>query len=94
MAANYKRGLYKEYERLLTENEALKAERVTSSNEGQGRLLQKEIQLRERLEAELAEKTAENEALKKEILRLNGMLNIDGTNSGVSTGGRRCPRRR
>ncbi|BCG61256.1 IS66 family transposase [Paenibacillus sp. URB8-2] len=83
MAANYERGLYKEYERLLTENEALKAERVTLPNES--RLLQKEIQLRERLEAELTEKMAENEALKKEILRLSGMLNLDGTNSGVST---------
>lgn len=83
MAANYGRGLYREYEQLLGENEALKAERVASSNESL--LLQKEIQLRERLEAELAEKAAENEALKKEILRLNGMLNIDGTNSGVST---------
>lgn len=83
MATNYERGLYKEYERVLTENEALKAQRVTLSNESH--LLQKEIQLRERLEAELAEKTAENEALKKEILRLNGMLNLDGTNSGVST---------
>lgn len=30
-------------------------------------------------------KNAEIEALKKEILRLNGFLNIDGNNSGTPT---------
>lgn len=83
MAANYERGLYKEYELLLTENEAVKAECAMLRKEHD--LLQKEIALREKLEAELAEKAAENQTLKKELLRLNGILNIDGTNSGIST---------
>lgn len=83
MATNYERGLYKEYERLQRENEALKAEHVTSLSVS--RLLHKEIQLRERLEAELTEKTVEIEALKKEILRLSGIVHLDGTNSGIST---------
>lgn len=59
MATNYTKGLYKEYELLLSEKEAI--------------------------EAELAEKAAENEALKKEIIRLNALMNTDGTNSGTPT---------
>jgi len=37
------------------------------------------------LKTNLQEKEVENEALKKEILRLNGYLNTDGTNSGLPT---------
>lgn len=48
-------------------------------------LLQKELEFKEKLEAELKERTLETEALKKEILRLNGYLNTDGTNSGIPT---------
>ncbi|MGB4438094.1 MAG: hypothetical protein WBJ13_02480 [Sedimentibacter sp.] len=46
-------------------------------------ILQKELKIKEELETELKtnlqEKAVENEALKKEILRLNGNLNTDGT---------------
>ena len=83
MKADYGRGLYKEYELLLTENETVKAECELLRREHN--LLQQEIRLREELEKELAEKTAENDALKKEILRLSGYLNADGTNSGIPT---------
>lgn len=83
MGSNYGRGLYKEYELLLTENEAIKAKYELLCKENQ--LLQKIIKEKERLEAEVAVKTAENEALAKEILRLNGLLHIDGTNSGTPT---------
>lgn len=83
MAADYGRGLYKEYELLLTENEAVKAECAILRKEHI--LLQKEVALRVKLEAELAERAGEIEALKKEILRLNGCLNTDGTNSGIPT---------
>ncbi|MGE4284882.1 MAG: hypothetical protein AB7G87_14410 [Clostridia bacterium] len=83
MIANYQRGLYKEYELLLSENEAVKAEYKLLHKEYQ--ILQKEIKLKEKLEAELAEKVSENEALKKEIIRLNAFLNADGTNSGIPT---------
>lgn len=83
MAADYGRGLYKEYELLLTEHEAVKAECKLLQNEHC--LLQKERKLKEALQFVLDERTKEVEALKKEILRLNGRLNADGTNSGVPT---------
>jgi transcription elongation factor Elf1 len=83
MASNYGRGLYKEYELLLTENEAIKAKYKLLLKKHQ--LLQKELKFKEKLEAELKEKALENEALKKEIMRLNGYLNMDGTNSGIPT---------
>ena len=83
MAANYRRGLYKEYELLLTENEAIKAEYQLLQAEH--RILKKEVKFKETLEAALKEKSDEIEALKKEILRLNACLNTDGTNSGIPT---------
>jgi transposase len=83
MGADYGRGLYKEYELLLTENEKIKAE--CELLRGEHNLLQQEIRLRHELDAALTEKTAEIDALKKEILRLSGLLNIDGTNSGIPT---------
>lgn len=87
MAANYGRGLYKEYELLLTENEAGKAKYRLLKREHlilQNELIQSKKQ-EERLDAELAEKAAVIDALKKENLRLSGLLNIDGTNSGLPT---------
>ena len=83
MATNYERGLYKEYELLLSENETVKAEYQLLHKEYQ--LLQKEIKLKEKLEAELAERVSENQTLLKENLRLKALLNIDGTNSGIPT---------
>jgi len=87
MTSNYRLGLYKEYELLLTENEAIKAEQKILLKEHQ--LLQKELKIKEKLEEELRislnEKFLENEALKKEILHLNGYLNTDGTNRGLPT---------
>ena len=83
MAANYGRGLYKEYELLLSENEALKAEFKLLQRQYQ--MLQNVIKLKEKLEAELAERILEKEALIKENLRLRALLNTDGTNSGIPT---------
>lgn len=87
MGSNYGRGLYKEYELVLTENEAIKAEHKILLREHQ--ILQKELKIKEKLETELKinlqEKDVEIEELKKEILRLNGYLNTDGTNSGLPT---------
>lgn len=87
MSSNYGRGLYKEYELILTENEAIKAEHKILLKEHQ--ILQKELKIKEELETKLKtnlqEKVEEIEALKKEILRLNGYLNTDGTNSGLPT---------
>jgi DNA-directed RNA polymerase subunit RPC12/RpoP len=83
MATNYGKGLYKEYELLLSENASVKAEYKLLRKEHQ--LLQKEIKSKEKLELELAEKATEIEALKKEIIRLNALMNTDGTNSGTPT---------
>jgi rRNA maturation protein Nop10 len=83
MTANYGRGLYKEYELLLSENEAIKAQYELLCKEHQ--ILQKEIKLKEKIEAELIGKAAEIETLKKEIIRLNALLNTDGSNSGIPT---------
>lgn len=87
MASNYGRGLYKEYELLLTENEVIKAEHKILLKEHQ--ILQKELKIKEKLESELKtnlkEKADEIEELKNEILRLNRYINTDGTNSGIPT---------
>lgn len=87
MRADYGRGLYKEYELLLTAKESIKAEYGLLQKEH--RILQHELQRKEVLEkklrAELEGKSEEIGALKKEILRLNGFLNADGTNSGIPT---------
>jgi hypothetical protein len=83
MSSSYGRGLYKEYELLLTENEKIKAENellLKSHN-----LLQKEIELRQKLEAEIVQKDARLLTLEKEVLRLNGILSLDGTNSSIPT---------
>jgi len=87
MATNYGRGLYKEYELLLTENEEIKADFkfLRKDHLLLQKNLQAELELKEKHEVELTVKTAENEALKKEVLRLNALLNIDGTNSGTPT---------
>jgi hypothetical protein len=69
MTANYGRGLYKEYELLLSENEAIKAQYELLCKEHQ--ILQKEIKLKEKIEAELIGKAAEIETLKEDgILKL------------------------
>ena len=87
MASNYGRRIYNEYELLLTENEEIKTEHKILLKEHH--ILEKELKIKEKLETELKiilqEKSLENEALKKEILRLNGHLNTDGTNSGLPT---------
>lgn len=83
MAGNYAKGLYRDYEALLTEKEKLIVENKTLRH--QIRMMQKAFDDHAKLEAELARQTAELEALKKEILRLNGQLNLDGTNSGLPT---------
>lgn len=83
MGSNYGKGLYKEYELLLSENGTIKAEYELLRKEHM--LLQQEIKLKEKLEEKLVEKTAENEVLKREIIRLNAIMNTDGTNSGTPT---------
>ena len=83
MSANYAKGLYKDYELLLTKNEALEAEYAVLRKKHQ--MLEKRIKEQEKLIAEIAKQNSEIEALKKEILRLKGVLNTDGRNSGLPT---------
>lgn len=83
MPTDYTRGLYRDYEHLLTEHEKLKAEMKVLAMKAA--LFEKERERREKLERGLEEKNREIEVLKKEVLRLNGILNLDGTNSGIPT---------
>lgn len=83
MGGNYTKSLYNDYEKLFNEHTRLLEEMKLYKNEHI--LLEQEIRLNRKLEQELEEKNAEIEALKKEILRLNGFLNIDGNNSGTPT---------
>ena len=83
MGSNYGRSLYKEYELVLTENEALHAE--IKLLQRQARLLEKEIAYRKKLEEELSQLKTEQENLVKENLRLQALLNLNGKNSGIPT---------
>lgn len=83
MGSNYGKSLYKDYELVLTENEALRAEVKLLKKQAQ--LLEKEIAYRRKLEAELEELKAEQEKLIKENLRLQGLVNMNGSNSGLPT---------
>lgn len=83
MGSNYGRSLYKEYELLLTENEALHAE--VKLLQRQAQLLEKEIAYRKKLEEELLELKIEQENLVKENLRLQALLGLNGKNSGIPT---------
>lgn len=94
MASNYEKIFYRDYERPQSENAQLIEKNRTLSDEG--KLLQKiyEIERAENernkariqaLEEAVQEAKAQNEALKKEVARLNGIINLDGTNSGTPT---------
>lgn len=83
MGNNYGRSLYKEYELVLNENEALQAE--VKMLKKQAQLLEKEIAYRQKLEAQLQELKEEQENLIRENLRLQALLNLNGRNSGLPT---------
>ena len=83
MGANYGKSLYKDYELLQSEYDKIKAENELLKKVQQ--LFIQEKARSEKLEEALATKDDAIEALKKEVLRLNGYLNADGTNSGLPT---------
>lgn len=94
MRTDYNRVFYRDYEKLQEKNEQLleKNRSMSKENKRWQRLYEvarKEKERaqaeKERLQAEKEELKAQNEALKKEIARLNGILNLDGTNSGTPT---------
>lgn len=84
MKSDYSRGLINDYERLIDENNALREE--TKKLKHITELLQKEYEINEQDKKIIADMEKEITALKNEILRLNGILNKDSSNSGISTG--------
>ena len=87
MSTNYSRGLYKEYELVLSQKEKLEADYRALQMEY--RLMKAEVLRLEkekaRLQEEMAEKATEKEELLRENQRLKSLLNLDGTNSGIPT---------
>ena len=87
MTGNYNNQLYNEYEKILEDHIRLK--KIYRDQKDEIGILQSDLDKEEKenvkIKGELQEKILENEALKKEILRLNGLLGADGTNSGIPT---------
>ena len=94
MRSNYSNNLFKDYEKLIDENDAVKKEnkylklRVIIAEDEQRRL-QNKVDKKELEEQELKKQIKEQEqtikSLRKEIERLNMIQNNDGTNSGIPT---------
>lgn len=94
MASNYTNKFYKDYEELQKNNDKLKLEnknlllRATIAEDEQARLEKIELKLNIQV-AKLEDKTKElenkNKELQKEIERLKGIQNLDGTNAGIPT---------
>ena len=87
MGSNYSKIFYRDYEKLLSEKEALKEKHQGAREEIKRlqRVYELERKEKERYQARVAELEKETEALKKEVARLHGLLNLDGTNSGTPT---------
>lgn len=83
MGTNCKNGLFNDYKLLLNENENLEIKNTLLKNEN--KILKAVEAKNEKLALQLQTKTTENEFLAKEIERLKGLLNIDGSNSGIPT---------
>lgn len=88
MGANYEKAFYKDYEQLFQRNEKLAAE--LRSLQYSYNLITNRFQTLEKQRQELAEQNSAKDdliiGLTKEVERLKGLLNIDGTNSGLPTG--------
>lgn len=94
MGSNYTKIFYRDYEKLQKEHEKALEKQRTQDDEIRRlqRLYELERKENERLAKEkkqLAkekeELEAKTEALKREVARLNGILNMDGNNSGTPT---------
>lgn len=87
MRTDYTRGLYKEYEMVLSQKEKLEMEYKSLRIKYQ--LIQKEVLRLHEKEEGLQEKATQMELEKNELirenLRLQALLNTDGTNSGIPT---------
>lgn len=94
MASNYTNKFYKDYEKLQIKNDKLELEnkhlllRAIVAEDEQARLEKIESKLNIQV-AELEDKNKElenkNKELQKEIERLKGIQNLDGTNAGIPT---------
>ena len=80
MGGDYRKGLYRDYER-LTEAYA-KLDKEHNLLKYNYRLQEQQIECLKKREAEM---TSEIEALKKEVARLTALRDADGNNSGLST---------
>jgi transposase len=87
LGTNYEKGFYKDYEQLFQRNEKMARElRTLQYNYN---LISSKYITAEKKKQELAEQNTAKDALiidlTKEVERLKCLLNIDGTNSGLST---------
>lgn len=87
MSANYEKAFYRDYEQLFQRNEKLASE--LRSLQYNYNLIENKYMTSEKQKQELAEQNSIKDeliiSLAKEVDRLKGLLNIDGTNSGIST---------
>lgn len=87
MTSNYVNKFYKDYEELQNRNDKLRIEnknlllRATIAEDEQARLKKKEM----KLTAQVVELENKNKELQKEVERLKGIQNLDGTNAGIPT---------
>lgn len=94
MGTDYSKVFYRDYERLLNEKEQLEKANRSCNREIRRLQLVYEVERKEkerlhaaatRLQATVEDQEKQIEALKKEVARLNGIINLDGTNSGTPT---------
>ena len=87
MGANYEKAFYRDYEQLFQRNEKLAAE--LRSLQYNYNLIENKYMTLEKQKQELTEQNSAKDVLiidlAKEVDRLKGLLNIDGTNSGIPT---------
>lgn len=87
MRSNYTKLFYRDYENLQKEHERILEKQKTQEAEIRRfqRVYELERREKEKLARQILEQEAEIEALKREVARLNGILNADGSNSGTPT---------
>lgn len=87
MGGNYAKGIYKEYEKTILENEILKKEekKKISLIKNQEKIIVKQNKEIDELKNKIKELEEEKKALLKESIRLTAILNNDGTNSSTPT---------
>ena len=87
MKITFNKVYYRAYEKLKEEKEQLVEK--DRSNQQEINRLQRAYEIerkeKERCQARIIELEKQNEALMKEVARLNGIINLDGTNSGTPT---------